>query len=139
AVTMIKQITYTHVWVKDQSEALRFYTEVLGFEIRKDVTMGEYRWLTVGLKDQPQMELGLSALVPGDLLSAEDAATFTRLQDTNKLGGILMQTDDIHGTYEAMQANGVEFRQPPTEQPYGVIEAIFKDNSGNWFSLFQPV
>lgn len=131
-------ISYTHVWVKDQNEALRFYTEKLGFEIRNDVTFGDFRWLTVGLKDQPNLELGLSALAPGDLLNEEEAAVVRTLQDNGKLGGILIETDDVQAVYEKYSANGVEFRQPPTKQPYGIIEAIFKDNSGNWFSLHQP-
>ncbi len=136
---MIKQITHMHVWVKNQNEALRFYTEVLGFEIRQDVTMGDYRWLTVGLKDQPGFELGLEALAPGALLNAEEVAIFTRLQDTDKLAGTMMETDDIQTTYETLRSRGVVFPQPPTDQGYGIIQAIFKDNSGNLFSLQQHV
>ena len=130
-------ISHTHVWVKDQNEALRFYTEKLGFEIRKDISAGDYRWLTVGLKDQPNLELGLEALAPGALLNAEDAEILTRLHDNSKLGGILFETDDVQGDYETLKARGVEFRQPPTDQGYGIIEAIFTDNSGNWFRLQQ--
>ena len=135
---MIKKIRYTSVYVKDQNEALRFYTEVLGFEIREDVTLGDYRWLTVGLKDQPDVNFGLARLQAGDgNLTAEDVDHLRKLQAAGRLGGILFQTDDIYRTYEELKAKGVEFLMPPQDQPYGLIEAVFKDNSGNWFSLQQ--
>lgn len=135
---MIEHIKHTTVWVKDQNEALRFYTEKLGFEIRADQTFGDFRWLTVGLKDQPELELGLAPLHSGDMLTAEEARMMTALQDAGKLGGILVHTNDIHKTYDDLNAKGVTFRQPPT-QHYGMIEAIFMEDSGNWFSLMQPV
>jgi catechol 2,3-dioxygenase-like lactoylglutathione lyase family enzyme len=136
---MIKHIKHTTVWVRDQNEALRFYTEKLGFEIRADQTFGDFRWLTVGLKDQPELEVGLSPLAAGQMLNAEEARMMMALQDAGKLGGILLHTDDIQQTYEAMSAKGVTFRQPPSQQHYGMMEAIFLDDSGNWFSLMQPV
>lgn len=53
---MINRLSVATIWVTDQNEALRFYTEKLGFEIRADFTNGDYRWLTVGLKGQPDLE-----------------------------------------------------------------------------------
>jgi len=135
---MIKRIRYAFVYVKDQNEALRFYTECLGFEIREDVTVGDYRWLTVGLKDQPDVNFGLARLQAGDSgLTEEEVAALTKMRDAGHLGGILLQTDDIYKTYEELKAKGVEFIRPPEDQFYGMIEAVFKDNSGNWFSLEQ--
>jgi catechol 2,3-dioxygenase-like lactoylglutathione lyase family enzyme len=136
---MIKNIAYTHVWVKDQNEALRFYTEILGFEIRADQTFGDFRWLTVGVKGQPDLELGLSPLKAGNLMNEEQTAMMAQLQAQGKLGGILFQADDVQKTYEELSAKGVAFIQPPTSQPYGIIEAILKDPDGNWFSLYQPL
>ncbi len=134
---MIKRVTHATIYVKDQNEALRFYTEKLGFEVRSDMTMGDFRWLTVGLKDQPDFEFILYGLRPdGFFLSEEDIAVMTRLLENGKFGSPLMKTDDIQKAYEEMTAKGVEFVRPPTEQPYA-IEAIFKDNSGNTFSLHQ--
>ena len=134
---MLKRISHATIYVKDQNEALRFYTEVLGFEVRSDATMGDFRWLTVGLKDQPDFELILFGLKPdGFFLSEEDVAVMTRLVEGGKLGGALIKTADIHKAYEEMKARGVEFVRPPTEQPYA-IEAVFKDNNGNSFSLHQ--
>lgn len=134
---MTVRVTHATLYVKDQNESLRFYTEKLGFEVRADMTMGDFRWLTVGSKDQPDFEFILFALKPDDFfLNKDDAETLGRLLENGKLGAPLMKTDDIQKTYEAWTANGVEFLKPPTEQPYA-IEAIFKDNSGNTFSLHQ--
>ncbi len=134
---MIKRVTHATLYVKDQNETLRFYTEILGFEVRADMTMGDFRWLTVGLPDQPDFEFILFALRPdGFFLNDDDAKTLTRLLESGKLGSPLMKTDDIQKTYEELKAKGVEFLRPPTEQLYA-IEAIFKDNNGNTFSLHQ--
>ena len=98
---MIKRVTHTTLYVKDQNEALRFYTELLGFEVRADLTMGDFRWLTVGLKDQPDFEIILYALRANNtFLSEDDVKALTRLLENGKLGGPLMKTDDIHKTYE---------------------------------------
>jgi len=134
---MIKRVATTGIYVKDQNEALRFFTEKLGFEIRNDVTMGDYRWLSVGLKDQPDLEYTLSALKPGGPLDEEDVKVMTKLVESGKLGGGVFKTDDIQKTYEEMKSKGVSFTTPPTDRPYGIIEAVFNDPSGNWFVLAQ--
>ncbi len=134
---MTLRVSHTTLYVKDQNESLRFYTEVLGFEVRSDVTMGDFRWLTVGSKDQPDFEVILYPMrADGYFLSEDDAQALTRLLENGKLGGLLIKTDDIHKTYEALKAKGVEFQKPPTEEPYA-IEAVFKDNNGHVFSLHQ--
>jgi catechol 2,3-dioxygenase-like lactoylglutathione lyase family enzyme len=134
---MINRLSVVGIWVKDQNAALSFYTEKLGFEIRADVTMGDYRWLTVGLKSQPDLEFGLSALKPGGLLNEEDIKVIANLVETGKMISGVWKTDDCQKTYEELMAKGVEFTQPPTDQPYGIIEAVFKDNSGNIMVLSQ--
>jgi catechol 2,3-dioxygenase-like lactoylglutathione lyase family enzyme len=134
---MINRLSVATIWVKDQNEALRFYTEKLGFEIRADFTNGDYRWLTVGLKDQPDVEFQLAALKPGGSLSQEDVDQLTKLVETGKMGVGPWKTDDCQKTYETLQARGVEFVQPATDRPYGIIEAVFKDNSGNVMVLAQ--
>lgn len=134
---MINRLAVTAIWVKDQNEALRFYTEKLGFEIRADVTYGDYRWISIGLKDQPELEIGLTALKAGGELSEDDVRVLTKLVEAGKMGTGVLKTDDCHKSYEAMKAKGVEFVQPPTNRPYGNIEAIFKDNSGNVMVLSQ--
>lgn len=134
---MIKSLSTATIWVKDQNEALSFYTEKLGFEIRADVTNGDYRWLTVGLDSQPDIEFQLAALKPGGGLTEEDVQQLTGLVEDGKMGVGPWKTADCQATYEALKAKGVEFLQPPTDRPYGIIEAIFKDNSGNVMVLSQ--
>ena len=128
---MINTLSATTIWVKDQNEALRFYTEKLGFVIRNDVTNGDYRWLSVGLKNQPELEFNLAALKPGGHLTEEDVISLTKLVETGKMGSGVWKTDNCQKTYEELSAKGVEFMQSPTDRPYGTIEAVFKDNSGN--------
>lgn len=134
---MIKHVTHATLYVKDQNESLRFYTEKLGFEVRADITMGDFRWLTVGAKDQPEFELVLYPLKANDYsLNEEDTKALTHLLESGKLGGPVVKSDDLQKTYEEMKAKGVEFVSPPTEQPWAT-EAIFKDNNGTIFSLQQ--
>src|ERR1700690_3440411 len=100
---MIKRVSHTTLYVKDQNEALRFYTEKLGFEVRADVTAGDFRWLTVGLKTQPDFEFILFALKADNFfLSEADVKTLAALLENGKLGSPLMKTDDIQKTYEEL-------------------------------------
>jgi catechol 2,3-dioxygenase-like lactoylglutathione lyase family enzyme len=134
---MINRLSVSTIWVTDQNEALRFYTEKLGFEIRADVTRGDYRWLTVGLNSQPDIEFQLAAAKPSHALTQEEADYLTKLVEAGQLGIGPWKTDDCQKTYEVLKAKGVEFVQPPTDRPYGIIEAVFKDNSGNIMVLAQ--
>ncbi len=134
---MINNLSVATIWVKDQNEALRFYTEKLGFEIRADVANGDYRWLTVGVPSQPNLDYQLAALKPGGGLTEEDVNHLTKLVEEGKLGVGPWKTDDCQKTYETLSARGVEFVQTPTDRPYGIIEAVFKDNSGNVMVLAQ--
>jgi catechol 2,3-dioxygenase-like lactoylglutathione lyase family enzyme len=132
---MITKFTHSTVWVLDQDAALRFYTEVLGFEARTDVTMDTFRWLTVGPLGQPDFELILA--VPGPpMLDPESAEHIRAMVAKGALGAGVFATDDCRRSYEEMKARGVEFLTEPAERSYG-IEATFRDNSGNWFSLMQ--
>ena len=134
---MISRLAVTDIWVKDQNEALRFYTEKLGFEIRADMTFGTFRWLTVGLKGQPDLEFSLMALKPAGSLTQEDVDLLARLLQEGKLRSGVWKTDDCRGTYATLVGRGVEFLQTPTDRPYGTVEAILKDDSGNLMVLSQ--
>ena len=136
---MLKQLTAVNVWVHDQDEALQFYTEKLGLELRDDVTvpeMGNFRWLTVGPRDQKDMNILLAYPAP-PMFSPEDAEAVRALVAKGSLGGGVFETADCQTTFEELSAKGVTFLQEPAERPYG-IEALFRDDSGNWFSLTQP-
>ncbi|GJF21593.1 VOC family protein [Streptomyces sp. HO565] len=134
---MIKGLAISTVWVLDQERAKQFYTEKLGLEVRTDITMGEggMRWLTVGSPSQPDVELTL--MVPGTGSSDPESAEMIRtLVAKGALGPGVLTTDDIHGDYQKLKDRGVEFLQEPQERPYGT-EALFRDDSGNWFSFTQ--
>jgi catechol 2,3-dioxygenase-like lactoylglutathione lyase family enzyme len=135
---MLKQMTYVNVWVTDQDEALGFYTEKLGMELREDVTvaeMGGFRWVTVGL---PGQDVALALLpVPGPPVFDEETRDQLRaILAKGAAGGLFFTTDDIHKTYEELKSRGVEFLQEPMEQPYG-IDAGFRDPFGNQLRVTQ--
>jgi catechol 2,3-dioxygenase-like lactoylglutathione lyase family enzyme len=132
---MIKQLSHTTIWVLDQDEALDFYTRTLGFEVRTDARMDEFRWLTVNPPAQPDHELIL--LVPGPpMMDEETAEQVKQLVAKGVLGPGAFETDDCRNTYTELSERGVTFLSEPTERFYG-IEATFRDNSGNWFSMTE--
>ena len=136
---MLKQLTNVQVWVHDQDEALAFYTEKLGLELREDVTvpeMGNFRWLSVGVPGQDDVAITLMA-IPGPPVFDED--TRAKIQEVlarGASGGLFFATDDVQRSYEELSKRGVEFLQEPTEQPYG-IDAGFRDPSGNNMRMAQ--
>lgn len=136
---MLDRLSVATIWVTDQNEALRFYTEKLGFDIVADFSNGGYRWLTVGLKGQPDLEFQLAAIEAGSLFTEDEAAQLSALVEAGKLGVGPWKTADCQACYEAFHGRGVEFLQPPTKRPYGIIEAVFKDNSGNVMVLAQDI
>ena len=134
---MITKLSHATVYVLDQEKALRFYTEKLDFEVRTDVTMGDFRWLTVGPKGQPDLEIILYAVRGhGGMMDEETIGHLRAILEQGLMGPGAFDTDDCRAAYEELKSKGVEFVSPPQEQPYG-IEAIFKDGCGNWFSLTQ--
>jgi predicted enzyme related to lactoylglutathione lyase len=138
-MTMLKQLTNVQVWVHDQDEALAFYTEKLGFELRDDVTvseMGNFRWLTVGVPGQPDVALALMAVPGPPVFDDETRGQIMALMAKGAAGGPFFTTDDCRASYEELSGRGVEFQQEPTQQPYG-IDAGFRDPSGNQMRMLQ--
>jgi catechol 2,3-dioxygenase-like lactoylglutathione lyase family enzyme len=134
---LITALSHSPIWVLDQDEALEFYTEKLGFEVNTDATMDEFRWLTVTPPGRPEHELVL--LVPGPpMMDEESAEQVKALVAKGALGAGAFETDDCRATYREFSARGVSFLSEPAERPYG-IEATFRDNSGNWFSMTERV
>jgi len=133
---MIQRLSHTSVFVLDQDRARAFYTDKLGFEVRADVTMGSFRWLTVAPKGQPDLELILMPIAATPMMDEATADVVRLLVDRGVLGGGVLATADCRRTYDELRTRGVEFLHPPAERPYG-IEALLKDDSGNWFSLVQ--
>jgi catechol 2,3-dioxygenase-like lactoylglutathione lyase family enzyme len=132
---MITNISLFTLYVTDQDDAKSFYTEVLGFEERSDVQLGDgFRWVTVGHPSQPELEVTL--MLPGPPLEDGVAEAVRRALANGTMGGFGLGVDDCRKTHEELSAKGVEFVQRPSERPYGV-EAVMRDNSGNWLVLVE--
>jgi predicted enzyme related to lactoylglutathione lyase len=135
------RIATAQVWVHDQDEALAFYTDKLGMEVRSDVTlaeMGNFRWLTVGPKDQEDVSIVLMAVPGPPMIDGETASQIAELTAKGFAGTVFLATDDCQKAYEELSARGVEFVEPPEARPYG-IDAGFRDPSGNSFRLTQLI
>ena len=139
---MITGLSHATVFVLDQDKAKDFYTNKLGFEVRNDVTMGDesegggagFRWLTVGAKGKPDLEIILSDCGMGR--DPEAAEKLRSLVAGGSVGIGVMETDDCQQTFKELSAKGVTFLQEPAERPYG-IEAVMRDDSGNLISVVQ--
>ncbi len=129
-------MSIVNVFVQDQQESLEFYTDVLGFDLRDDVTLdGGFRWCTVGHPNQPELLLSLVRFgppLPPDLVTQLGQA-----QGAGGWPGLGFQVDDCRRTHRELLAKGVEFVQDPQRRPYGT-EAVCRDNSGNWIVLIEP-
>ena len=135
---MIK-IANAQLWVHDQDEALAFYTEKLGMEVRADVTLpelGSFRWLSVGPANQPDIAIVLMAIPDPPVMDAETAEQVRSLMAKGFAGTIFLTTDDAKASYEELKGRGVEFSEEPEERPYG-IDSGFRDPSGNSIRLTQ--
>ena len=135
---MLNQLANVQVWVNDQDEALAFYTDKLGFEVREDVTvpeMGNFRWLSVGVPGQ-DVAIVLMAVPGAPVFDDETRQQILDLLAKGASGGLFFATEDCRASYEELAARGVEFTQEPTDQPYGV-DAGFRDPSGNQFRMVQ--
>jgi uncharacterized glyoxalase superfamily protein PhnB len=135
---MIK-IANAQLWVHDQDDALDFYTQKLGFEVRSDVTLpelGDFRWLTVGPAGQPDFAITLMAIPGAPLMDPETAEQVKDLMAKGFAGTVFLTTEDCQASYEQLKSRGVEFSESPEERPYG-IDAGFRDPSGNSFRLTQ--
>lgn len=123
------------LYVRDQDEALAFYTEKLGFRVHTDVKNGSYRWLTVQHAEQPSFQLGL--FTPGP--PTVDEATAQTLREAVAKGAmppLVLVAADVRAAFEQMKARGVEFTQEPVER-FGSVDASFRDPSGNGWKLIQ--
>jgi catechol 2,3-dioxygenase-like lactoylglutathione lyase family enzyme len=135
---MLNRISHTGVWVTDQDEALAFYRDVLGFEVRMDVTVPEFdnlRWLSVGLPGQ-DIVLQLTAFDAPHM----DEATRDKIRDVLATGynpPLIFEVDDCRATIERLRERGVDITQEPVDQFYGV-DAGIRDPSGNSIRITQP-
>jgi len=133
------RIANGQLWVHDQDEALAFYTEKVGMEVRADVSfpeLGDFRWLTVGPANQPDVAIVLMAIPGPPVMDAETAEQVRDLMAKGFAGTVFLATDDCYASYEELKSRGVEFTEEPEERPYG-IDSGFRDPSGNALRLTQ--
>jgi predicted enzyme related to lactoylglutathione lyase len=131
-------IANAQFWVHDQDKALAFYTQVLGWEVRSDVTMEawNFRWLCVGPVGQPEVGLVLMPVPGPPMLDAASHDQLVELVAKGAGGTLFLETDDCQASYDELSARGVKFNDPPTPQAYG-IDTSFRDPSGNNVRLTQ--
>jgi uncharacterized glyoxalase superfamily protein PhnB len=133
------QISTAQLWVHDQNEALAFYTQKLGMEVRSDVTLpelGDFRWLTVSPPGQDEVAITLMAIPGPPVMDSATADQVRDLMGKGFAGTVFLTTDDCRASYEELKSRGVEFTEPPEERPYG-IDCGFRDPSGNALRLTE--
>jgi catechol 2,3-dioxygenase-like lactoylglutathione lyase family enzyme len=134
---MITKLNHVSIFVLDQDSAYDFYVNKLGFTVHTDAAMGPgMRWLTVHPPEQPELEITLMAITEGMLFTKESAAQMRDLVSKGTFGFGVFECNDLLATYEELKAKGVKFKKEPTKEFYA-FEALFIDDSGNWFSLGQ--
>jgi catechol 2,3-dioxygenase-like lactoylglutathione lyase family enzyme len=132
------RIANVQFWVRDQAEALDFYTKTLGWDVKTDVTMEawNFRWLVVAPPNQPEMGLVLMPVPGAPMLDKASSSALSDLVARGAGGTLFLETDDCQASYDDLSARGIAFNDPPTVQPYG-IDTSFRDPSGNNIRLTQ--
>jgi predicted enzyme related to lactoylglutathione lyase len=136
---MAFSISATQLWVRDQDEAIDFWTKRVGMELQTDATlpeMGNFRWVTVGPVGQPDVRIVLMAIPGEPMMDEASAAEVRALMAKGYAGAVFLATDDVHADFRELSSRGVEFTSEPFETPYG-IDSGFRDPSGNTVRLTQ--
>ena len=123
------------VLVNDPDEALAFYRDVLGMDVRNDVARDSFRWITVGSAAQPDVSIVLTNYVNG---SPEDNDAVASMIAKGALYGVHLQADDLDRTFQQLRSGGAEIVQEPAQQPWGVRDGAVRDPSGNLIRIEQP-
>jgi catechol 2,3-dioxygenase-like lactoylglutathione lyase family enzyme len=138
-VPSMMKIANAQLWVHDQDEALAFYTDKVGMEVRSDATLPEipgFRWLTIAPRGQEDVAITLMAIPGAPVMDEQTGNEVRNLVSKGFAGTVFLTTDDVRRDYEEMKARGVEFTEEPEERPYG-IDCGFRDPSGNSLRLTQ--
>ena len=123
------------VLVHDPDQALAFYRDTLGLELRNDVAREDFRWITVGAAAQPGVAIVLTNYLNG---GPADQDALAALLAKGALNGVHFNTDDLDATFEQLQAANAEIVQEPTDQPWGTRDCAVRDPSGNMVRIDQP-
>ncbi len=121
----------------DPEASLRFYRDVLGFEVRLDVGGGTMRWITVGPKGEGTTAIVLTPPAADPGVTDEERRVITEMMAKGTYGMLLLATHDLDGAFEQVQAGDTEIVQEPTEQPYGVRDFAVRDPAGNMIRVQQ--
>jgi uncharacterized glyoxalase superfamily protein PhnB len=125
--------------VDDHDAALAFYRDVLGFTVTQDVSMGEYRWLSVSTPTQPELEITIQSVGGGPGTSEEDRAAMDTLLAKGLMSPLIFSCDDVDAVFEHVRASGAaEVLQEPADQFYGVRDCAFRDPAGNMLRFKTP-
>jgi len=123
------------VIVNDPDQALAFYRDSLGMDVRNDVARDSFRWITVGSASQPDVSIVLTNYVNG---SPEDNDAVAAMIAKGALYGVHLQAQDLDGAFQQWRASGAEIVQEPADQPWGVRDGAVRDPSGNLIRIEQP-
>jgi catechol 2,3-dioxygenase-like lactoylglutathione lyase family enzyme len=129
-------LSHCFLTVHDPDQALAFYRDVLGLDLRNDVAAEGFRWVTLSPPSQPEVEL---VLVEPHAVRSADGDALQALMTKGSLNGVIFRTEDLDGTFEKIRASGAEVLQEPIDQPYGVRDCAFRDPSGNMIRISQAV
>jgi catechol 2,3-dioxygenase-like lactoylglutathione lyase family enzyme len=128
-------LAHTFITVHDPDLALAFYRDVLGLELRNDVSADGFRWLTLASPSQPDVEIVLQEPHAGR--SQDDGDALMRLLTKGALNGVNFRTEDLDATFEKVRASGAEVMQEPVSQFWGARDCAFRDPSGNMVRITQ--
>lgn len=123
--------------VHDHDEALAFYRDLLGLEVRDDVRYEGMRWTTVGPRSQPDVNIVLEPPLADPNASPADRRVMQEMLAKGLLRAVIFSTDDCDATFEHIQAGGGDVLQEPMDMPYGARECAFRDPSGNLLRFSQ--
>lgn len=132
---MALTLSQCFVLVEDPEQAVRFYCDTLGLELRNDVAREDFRWITVGATSQPGVAICITNYLAG---SPADSDALAALIAKGALNGVNFQTDNLDLTFERVRASGAEIVQEPTEQFWGTRDFAVRDPSGNLVRIDEP-
>ncbi|KQU03095.1 glyoxalase [Rhodococcus sp. Leaf7] len=121
----------------DPEAALTFYRDLLGFEVRLDVGYENLRWLTVGPPGQPDTAIVLTPPAVDPAITEDERRVITEMMAKGTYGGILLASDDLEKTFDALQAADADIVQEPIDQPYGIRDCAVRDPAGNLIRIQQ--
>jgi len=132
---MTVSLSHSFILVSDPDAALTFYRDVLGLELRNDVSSEAGRWITLFAPDHPELEIVLTDPHAGR--PGEDGDALLRLLTKGSLNQVLFRAENLNAIFDKVASSGAEVLQEPADRPWGVRDAAFRDPSGNTIRISQ--